>query len=297
MNVLILGTPGQLGHELMTAAWPAGTELVGLAYPEFDMADPACVDRAVADHGCDVVVNATAYTAVDKAETERDLAYAINAAGVERLASACKAKGVPLLHVSTDYVFDGSKPHPQPYVESDPVCPVNTYGATKEAGEALLRAAWERHVIIRTSWVYASHGANFIKTMLRFGRERDEMKVVDDQHGAPTAAADLAAAIVSICGQVVGKTDAQWGTYHLTGAGWTTWAGFAEHVFQRLAQAEGKRPKLTRIATVDYPTPAARPANSRLDCAKIERAFGVKPPPWEQSVDRVLDELLASGGE
>jgi dTDP-4-dehydrorhamnose reductase len=297
MNVLILGTPGQLGHELMQAAWPAGTELFGLAYPEFDMADPACVDRAVADHACDVVVNATAYTAVDKAETERDLAYAINASGVERLAAACKAKGVPLIHVSTDYVFDGTGPHPRPYVETDPVCPVNAYGATKEAGEALLRAAWDRHVIIRTSWVYASHGANFVKTMLRFGREREEMRVVDDQHGAPTAAADLAAAIVSICGQVVGKTDAPWGTYHLTGAGWTTWAGFAEHVFQRLERAEGKRPKLTRITTAEFPTPAARPANSRLDCSKIERAFGVKPPRWEQSVDRVLDELLASGGE
>jgi dTDP-4-dehydrorhamnose reductase len=297
MKVLILGTPGQLGHELMKAAWPAGSELIGLAYPEFDMADPACIDRAVADHGCDVVVNATAYTAVDKAESEPDPAYAINASGVERLGTACKAKGVPLIHVSTDYVFDGSKPHPEAYVETDPVCPVNTYGATKEAGETLLRAAWERHVIIRTSWVYASHGANFVKTMLRFGREREEMRVVDDQHGAPTAAADLAAAIVSICGQIVGKTDAPWGTYHLTGAGRTTWAGFAEHVFRRLEQAEGKRPKLTRIATAEFPTPAARPANSLLDCSKIERAFGVKPLRWEQSVDRVLDELLATGGE
>lgn len=291
MKVLILGTPGQLGHELMRAAWPAGTELIGLAYPEFDMARPENVDAAVADNACDVVVNATAYTAVDKAETEQELAHAVNAAGVERLALACKAKGIPLIHVSTDYVFDGSKDGV--YVETDPVCPVNVYGATKEAGETLLRAAWERHVILRTSWVYAAHGANFIKTMLRFGRERDEMRVVDDQHGAPTSAADLAAAIVAICGQIVGKTDAPWGAYHLTGSGWTTWAGFADHVFQRLAREEGKRPKLIRIATTDYPTPAKRPANSRLDCSKIERAFGVKLPHWEESVDRVLDELLA----
>lgn len=292
MKVLILGTPGQLGHELMRAAWPAGTELVGLAYPEFDMADPAAVDAALAScEGCDVAVNATAYTAVDKAETERDLAYAVNAAGVERLAAACRDKGVPLIHVSTDYVFSGDKDGV--YVETDPVCPVNVYGATKEAGEALLRATWERHVVLRTSWVYAAHGANFIKTMLRFGRERDEMRVVADQCGAPTSAADLAAAIVTICGRVVGRADAPWGTYHLTGTGWTTWADFAEHVFQRLEQAEGKRPKLVRITTADYPTPAKRPANSRLDCGKIERAFGVKLPPWRESVDRTIDALFA----
>lgn len=294
MRVLILGTPGQLGHELMKAAWPAGTELAGRAHPEFDMARPEDVDAAVADGDWDVVVNATAYTAVDKAESERDLAYAVNAAGVERLALACKAKGVPLIHVSTDYVFDGTKPHPEPYVETDPVCPVNVYGASKEAGEALLRAAWERHVILRTSWVYAAHGANFVKTMLRFGRERPEMRVVDDQYGAPTAAADLAAAIVKIAVQTAGKTDAPWGTYHLTGTGWTTWAGFAEHIFQRLERSEGKRPTLHRIAAAEYPTPAARPANSRLDCAKIKAAFGIETPLWRESLDRVLDELLAS---
>jgi dTDP-4-dehydrorhamnose reductase len=292
MKVLVLGAPGQLGHELMQAAWPAGTAVAGLSYPDFDMAKPESIDAAVAGHPCDVVVNATAHTAVDKAESERDLAYAINAAGVERLALACRAAGVPLIHVSTDYVFDGSKDGV--YGETDPVCPVNTYGATKEAGEALLRAAWERHVILRTSWVYAAHGANFVKTMLRFGRERDEMKVVDDQHGAPTAAADLAAAIVAICGQIVGKTDAPWGTYHLTGTGWTTWAGFAEHIFRRLEQAEGKRPVLIPIPTSAYPTPAKRPANSRLDCAKAEAAFGVKLPPWRDSVDGVLDALLAA---
>lgn len=293
MKVLVLGAPGQLGHELMQAAWPAGTALAGLSYPEFDMADPACIDRAVADHDCDVVVNATAYTAVDKAESEKDLAHAVNAAGVERLGLACKAKGVPLIHVSTDYVFDGTKDGV--YVETDPVCPVNVYGATKEAGEALLRATWERHVILRTSWVYAAHGANFIKTMLRFGRERAEMKVVNDQFGTPTSAADLAAAIVKIAGQIVGKTDAPWGTYHLTGGGgWISWADFAEHIFRRLEQAEGKRPVLIPIPASDYPTPAARPTNSRLDCAKVRAAFGVDTPPWQDSVDRVLDALLAA---
>lgn len=298
MKVLVLGARGQLGHALMRAAWPAGTEPTGLARPQFDMAALESIDAAVGGDRWDVVVNAAAYTAVDKAESERDLAYAVNAGGVDRLALACKAGGVPLIHVSTDYVFDGAKPHPQPYVETDPVCPVNAYGATKEAGETLLRAAWERHVIIRTSWVYGAHGANFVKTMLRFGRERDEMKVVDDQHGAPTSAADLASAVVSICRQVAGAgAGGPWGTFHLTGAGWTTWAGFADHVFQRLERVEGKRPRLTRIATAEYPTPARRPANSRLDCSKIERVFGVKPPRWEESVDRVLDELLASGGE
>lgn len=292
MKVLILGTTGQLGTELMRDIWPDGVSVSGLAHPAVDMADPGSIDAAVAGHGCDVVVNATAYTAVDRAESERDLAYAVNAAGVERLGLACKAKGVPLIHVSTDYVFDGTRPHPQPYRETDPVCPVNVYGATKEAGEALLRAAWERHVILRTSWVYAAHGANFVKTMLRLGRERDEVGVVDDQFGAPTAAADLAAAIAAITAQVVGTADAPWGTYHLTGTGWTTWAGFAEHVFHRLDAVEGRRPALRRIATADYPTPARRPANSRLDCSKAADAFGITLPPWQESADRVLNGLL-----
>ncbi|KAA0677451.1 dTDP-4-dehydrorhamnose reductase [Azospirillum brasilense] len=295
MKILILGTSGQVGTELMRAAWPPGTELVGLARPDVDMARPETVEAAVAAHAPDLVVNATAYTAVDKAESDREAAFAVNRDGPARLAAACAARGVPLVHISTDYVFDGTKP--APYTEDDPVAPLGAYGASKEAGEAAVRAALPHHVILRTSWVYAAHGANFVKTMLRFGRERDEMRVVADQHGAPTAAADIAAAIVAIAGRIaVTKdtgNDVPWGTYHFTGTGETTWHGFAERVFQRLETATGRRPRLQAIATADYPTPARRPANSRLDCTRIRTAFGIEAPRWEDSLDRVLDELLS----
>ncbi|OYD82300.1 dTDP-4-dehydrorhamnose reductase [Azospirillum brasilense] len=296
MKILILGTSGQVGTELMRAAWPQGSELVGLARPDVDMARPETVEAAVAQHAPDLVVNATAYTAVDKAEGDREAAFAVNRDGPARLAAACAARGVPLVHISTDYVFDGTKP--APYTEDDPVAPLGAYGASKEAGEAAVRAALPQHVILRTSWVYAAHGANFVKTMLRFGREREEMRVVADQHGAPTAASDIAAAIVAIAGRIsTGRdtgSDVPWGTYHFTGTGETTWHGFAERVFQRLEAATGQRPRLLAITTADYPTPARRPANSRLDCARIRAAFGIEAPRWEDSLDRVLDELLSS---
>jgi len=297
MKVLILGTSGQVGTELMRAAWPQGTELVGLARPDVDMARPETVEAAVAAHAPGLVVNATAYTAVDKAESDRETAFAVNRDGPARLAASCAACGIPLIHISTDYVFDGTKA--APYAEDDPVAPLGVYGASKEAGEAAVRAALPQHVILRTSWVYAAHGANFVKTMLRFGREREEMRVVADQHGAPTADAAIAAAIVTIeeriaagsGGSVPGSVP--WGTYHFTGAGETTWHGFAERIFQRLEAATGRRPRLQAIATADYPTPARRPANSRLDCARIRSAFGIEAPRWEDSLDRVLDELLS----
>ncbi|QCO07214.1 dTDP-4-dehydrorhamnose reductase [Azospirillum argentinense] len=293
MKVLILGTSGQVGTELMRAAWPQGTELVGLARPDVDMARPETVEAAVAAHAPGLVVNATAYTAVDKAESDQETAFAVNRDGPARLAASCAACGIPLIHISTDYVFDGTKA--APYVEGDPVAPLGVYGASKEAGEAAVRAALPQHVILRTSWVYAAHGANFVKTMLRFGREREEMRVVADQHGAPTAAADIAATIVTIAKRIAAGSEGgvPWGTYHFTGAGETTWHGFAERIFQRLEAATGRRPRLQAITTADYPTPARRPANSRLDCARIRSAFGIEAPRWEDSLDRVLDELLS----
>ncbi|QCO00357.1 dTDP-4-dehydrorhamnose reductase (plasmid) [Azospirillum argentinense] len=293
MKVLILGTSGQVGTELMRAAWPQGTELVGLARPDVDMARPETVEAAVAAHAPDLVVNATAYTAVDKAESDQETAFAVNRDGPARLAASCAACGIPLIHISTDYVFDGTKP--APYAEDDPVAPLGVYGASKEAGEAVVRAALPQHVILRTSWVYAAHGANFVKTMLRFGREREEMRVVADQHGAPTAAADIAAAIVTIAERIAAGSEGgvPWGTYHFTGAGETTWHGFAERIFQRLEATTGRRPRLQAITTADYPTPARRPTNSRLDCARICSAFGIEAPRWEDSLDHVLEELLS----
>lgn len=296
MKVLVLGAGGQLGHALMQATWPAGTRLVGMARPDFDLARPDDAETAVAAHAPNLVVNATAYTAVDKAESEPEQAYAINRDGPARLAEATARRGIPLVHVSTDYVFDGSKP--TPYTEDDPTAPVNTYGASKAAGEEAVRAANPRHVILRTSWVYGVHGANFVKTMLRLGAEREELSVVADQQGAPTAASDLAAAIVAIAARIAAAGDATpWGTYHCTGSGATTWHGFAERIFQRLEGATGRRPRLKAIATSDYPTPARRPVNSRLDCGRLRAAFGIVNPPWEESLERVLDALLPTADQ
>lgn len=293
MKVLVLGTGGQLGHALMRAAWPAGTDLVGLRRPDIDLTRPGDAEAVVAAHGPDLVVNAIAYTAVDKAESEPELACTINRDGPARLAEATARRGIPLIHVSTDYVFDGSKS--APYTEGDPVAPINTYGASKAAGEEAVRTGNPRHVILRTSWVYGVHGANFVKTMLRLGLEREELSVVADQHGAPTAAVDLATAITAIAARIAEIGDATpWGTYHCTGSGVTTWHGFAERIFQRLEQATGRRPRLKPIATSDYPTPARRPANSRLDCSRLHAAFGIVNPPWEESLERVLDALLPS---
>lgn len=293
MKVLVLGTNGQLGFELMRASWPAGFEVAGLPYPEFDATRPGDVERVVAAHAPDLLVNATAHTAVDKAESEPDLAFAINRDAPGAMAAACEARGIPLIHVSTDYVFDGSKP--EPYVEDDPTNPLGVYGASKAAGEEAVRAGTGRHIILRTSWVYSAYGNNFVKTMLRLGAEREEMRVVADQTGAPTAAADLAAAITHAAGRIAaGEGEALWSTYHLTGGGVTTWHGFAERIFQRLEERTGKRPRLTAIGTADYPTPARRPANSRLDCTRAKERLGFAAPPWQESVDRVIDELFTN---
>lgn len=292
MKVLVLGSNGQLGFELMRASWAPGTDVVGLPYPEFDVTRPGDVEKAIAAHAPDLLVNATAHTAVDKAESEVDLSFAINRDGPGAMAAACAARGIPFIHVSTDYVFDGTKDGI--YTEDDPINPLGVYGASKAAGEEAVRAATPEHVILRTSWVYSAYGNNFVKTMLRFGKEREEMRVVADQHGSPTAAADLAAAIVHIAGTIEKTGAAAWGTYHLTGSGYTTWHEFAEHIFRRLEERTGKRPRLTAIGTADYPTPARRPANSRLDCSRAKERLGVSCPPWRESVDRVIDELFTN---
>lgn len=292
MKCLVLGRTGQVAFELMRAAWPAGLEAVAVGRPDFDMAQPDSLEPVLRAVAPDVVINATAYTAVDKAETEPALAFAINRDGPERLAILCRGQSVPLLHISTDYVFDGGKN--TAYLETDPVFPLGIYGTSKEAGETAVRTAQPRHIILRTSWVYGVHGQNFLKTMLRLGAEREELGVVADQFGAPTAAADIAATLVRLAERLVKDPSAPCGTYHYTGGGSTSWHGFAERIFQAQERATGHRPRLKAITTADYPTPARRPANSRLDCTAINRAFGIVCPPWEQAVDRVLAALLAT---
>ena len=296
MRVLILGRDGQVAFELQRALWPAGTLLSVAARPELDMARPESLEPVLVAAAPEIVINATAYTAVDKAEAEPGLAFAVNRDGPARLAELCHHRGAALLHISTDYVFDGSST--APYTEADATAPLGVYGASKAAGEDAIRRAAPRHLILRTSWVYGIHGTNFVKTMLRLGAERDELRVVSDQHGSPTAAADIAATLVHLATRVAGgsadPTALPWGTYHYAGAGFTTWYDLADHVFQAQERLTGRRPRLVPIATSDYPTPARRPANSRLDCSRIARAFGVACRPWREGVDRVLAELSAN---
>lgn len=289
MRVLVTGSNGQVGVELQRAVWPQGTQVVAMDRDDLDIRDPGAVRATVLDGGFDVVINAAAYTAVDKAESERDLCFAVNADGPENLASACVEAGIPLLHISTDYVFDGSKDGW--YREDDPVAPLGAYGESKADGEARVREVLDRHVILRTAWVYAAHGHNFVKTMLRFGAERDEMRVVDDQRGCPTCAADIAQALAAIAVRAH-KGDAAWGTYHYCGADDTTWHGFADEIFRLQEEATGRRPRLSAITTADYPTPARRPANSRLDCGAIRKAFGIEPVAWREALRPVVTSLL-----
>ncbi|WP_259400323.1 dTDP-4-dehydrorhamnose reductase [Roseovarius sp. SCSIO 43702] len=278
MRILIFGRTGQVATELARRAM-----VVALGRAEADLRDPQALRDAVEAHAPDVVINAAAYTAVDRAEEERAEAQAVNATAPGAIAGACAARRIPFLHVSTDYVFDGSGS--RPWTPEDPVDPRNVYGRTKLAGERAVRAAGGTHAILRTSWVFSAHGTNFVKTMLRLGAGRDELRVVDDQVGGPTPAADIAACLLTMARAM---TDGQeGGTYHFAGSPATSWAGFAREIF---AQA-GMGVKVTGIPTAEYPTPATRPENSRLDGESLTRDFGIAMPDWKAGLRDVLDAL------
>jgi dTDP-4-dehydrorhamnose reductase len=291
IHVLQFGAEGQLGQELTRIA--SGDHTIRhtvLSFEQVNFTKPEQITEAVRiAPELDVVINAAAYTAVDRAESEASLAQAVNEIAVGRLAEACANRGVPLIHVSTDYVYDGTKP--APYVESDATNPLNVYGRTKLAGENLIRDCLEAHVILRTSWVYSAHGANFVKTMLRLGAERDDLRIVDDQKGAPTSAADLAQAVMTIAPFLAAPGDkSRFGTFHFANQGETSWRQFAEEIFRQASWA-GIRARVSPIAAADYPTPARRPANSRLDTTKIRKIFAITPPPWQESLAPVLADL------
>jgi dTDP-4-dehydrorhamnose reductase len=286
-RVLVVGRRGQVARALADAGWPEGISLSCYGRDEIDLAEPSSVARAITRRAPDLVVNAAAYTAVDLAESEKEAAFTINRDGPAALAEACADLGVPLVHLSTDYVFDGSKTGA--YVEDDPVNPLCVYGASKEAGEQAVRQRLAAHVILRTAWVYAPEGANFVRTMLRLARERSEIRVVDDQHGCPTAASEIARAIVAASARLLAGSGA-FGTFHFCGAGATTWHGFAQAIFEL---SEGPKPNLVAIPTSEYPTPARRPANSVLDGAKFRRLYGVAGRPWRDSLARCLTEIAA----
>ena len=287
--LLLLGADGQLGHEVRTLAVARGLDLVALNRRQLDITAAQDVRAAITGRFA-AVINAAAYTAVDRAESDAAAAFAVNRDGAGHVAEACAAAGVRLIHISTDYVFDGLKG--TPYVEDDPVRPLNVYGASKEAGEAAVRAACADHVILRTSWVFGAAGGNFVKTMLRLGGERDGLSIVADQFGCPTPAAALAARAITAAG---GKAR---GTFHCAGEERTSWHGFAQAIFAAQREITGRpRPKLAAIATADYPTPARRPADSTLDSTLFQATFGEAPIDWRAGLAAVLETLAALPAE
>jgi dTDP-4-dehydrorhamnose reductase len=293
MKILILGSNGQLGRELQRAAWPQPAVLLPYDLDRVDIAVPGAAAALIDEHRPDLAVNAAAYTAVDKAESEPDAAFAANARAPGYLAQACAPRAIPLVHISTDYVFDGTKE--APYVESDSTGPLSVYGRSKRDGEAAVRDSLPRHLILRTSWVYSVFGGNFVKTMLRLGAERSQLRVVADQTGAPTAACDLAGWIAQMAPAAVSGR-APYGTYHACNGGETSWCGFAEAIFADVKQRTGRSVAVTPIATAEYPTPARRPINSRLDCSLLQQEFGIVPRPWQEALQDVLDELAGQAG-
>lgn len=283
MKILLTGCDGQLGRCFLDRA-PKEWEVLATDYKELDITSQESVTAAFADFKPDIVVNAAAYTAVDKAEDDQETAYAINALGAKYLAENCAQSGAFMMHVSTDYVFDGSAT--KPYSEGDAISPNSVYGKTKAEGEAFVAASGAEHVTIRTSWVFSEYGNNFVKTMLRLGQERTELGVVADQFGGPTYAGDLAAVIIAIIKQRDAAGVVAQGLYHYCGSPMTTWAGFAKEIF---AQAEAKalvphKVQVNEITTQDYPTPAARPAYSMLNCEKIMSEFNVAMSGWQKSI-------------
>jgi dTDP-4-dehydrorhamnose reductase len=287
--ILVFGAAGQLGKEVMALARARDIEATGCHRTEADVTNFASVQAAILAVKPRLVLNAAAYTAVDRAETEPEAAYAANAAGAETVARAAALQHVPVIQISTDYVFDGTKRGA--YVETDPIAPLGVYGKTKAAGEALVRHANPRHFILRTAWVYGRFGANFLKTVLRLSRERAELRIVADQHGCPTATQDLAEAVFAIDRALARGIRAP-GTYHFAGHGATTWHGFASAIVEAQAQATGRRPKVSAIATADYPTPARRPANSELDSSLFASVFGVRSRPWQTRARETVEVLL-----
>jgi dTDP-4-dehydrorhamnose reductase len=293
MRIAVTGKQGQVVSSLMDRAQTAGAEIIAVGRPELDLADPASILRALEATRPDAIVSAAAYTAVDKAESEPELAFAVNAAGAGAIAEAANALGVPLIHLSTDYVFGGDKL--SPYIETDPTGPVSVYGRTKLEGEQRIARATANHAIFRTAWVYSPFGANFVKTMLRLAETRDGVRVVGDQLGQPTSALDIADAVIAIAERMVADSDsALRGTFHLAGAGEATWADFAEAIFGGLNRHGGKSVSVERITTAEYPTPAKRPPNSRLDTAKLHQTYGIALPDWRSSTDVIVDRLLSS---
>ncbi len=288
-QILVFGAEGQAGREIAALAKARGIEVLGCTRRQADITSPLEVEAAICSANPGLVLNAAAYTAVDRAEAEPEAARKANTAGAGIVARAAAARRLPVIHISTDYVFDGTKKGA--YIETDPVSPLGVYGLTKAAGEMRVREENPRHIILRTSWVYGRFGTNFLKTVLRLSREREELRIVADQWGCPTASQDLAEAAFAI-GRACALGAEAWGTYHFAGTGVTSWHGFASFIIEAQAQAGGPRPRLIAIPSTEYPSLAKRPANSALNCELFAGAFGYKAPPWQARALETIEMLL-----
>jgi len=292
-KVLVVGRSGQVAQSLAEAALSAAhRNLVCLGRDACDIGDRESVRAAVHSHEPDVIVNAAAYTAVDQAETDADAAFLINEQGPRFLAEAAAEHSIPLIHLSTDYVFDGRAA--EPYAVDAPTKPLGVYGASKLAGEKAVEASGASAVILRTAWVYGAYGKNFLKTMLRVAEGRDELGVVDDQRGAPTSSHDIARVILHVADVLLEQGRPVAGTYHLVADGEATWADFAEAIFAESERHGGPTAIVNRITTADYPTPAARPAYSVLDSQSLKTTFGVELPYWTAPIESVVQRVLAA---
>lgn len=290
MKVLVIGTRGQLARSLSEAASARQLPIRLIGRPDLDLSDVHGVRTAITAAQPGVVINAAAYTAVDRAESDAIAAFAVNAAAPEAMAQACEDLGVPFVHISTDYVFDGTKD--APYVEDDPAAPLGIYGRSKLDGEQRVAAACARHLILRTAWVYSPFGSNFVRTMLRLAEARSEIAVVDDQVGNPTYAPHLASAILTLTERLMDDCDVPWGLYHLAGSGEATWCDLAREVLAVSSQLGGPTASVRAITTAEYPTAARRPANSRLDCSRARRLLGIGLPHWQEGVAQCVARLL-----
>ncbi|WP_342359594.1 dTDP-4-dehydrorhamnose reductase [Terrarubrum flagellatum] len=293
MKLLVTGRNGQIAQSL-AALDSDDVKIIALGRPDLDITDRASIDRAIAVYRPDLVVNAAAYTAVDKAESDQDAAFAVNRDGAGHVAAATAAAGLPIIHISTDYVFAGDKS--EPYVETDATGPQNIYGLSKLEGEKAIAAANPAHVILRTAWVYSPYGSNFLKTMLRLAAERDVIRVVADQHGTPTYAPDIAEAIVAVAERI--KADPKgvaWrGVFHMVAEGETTWAGFAEEIFRRSESQGGPSIRIESISATEYPSIARRPINSRLSTRYFRRTFQTSLRNWRLAVSDCIKGLFAT---
>jgi dTDP-4-dehydrorhamnose reductase len=291
MNILVTGAKGQVGRELVKQGHLKGFSMVGTTHHELDITNRHAIENTLFKNNIRLAINAAAYTAVDKAESEPDQAFDVNSNGASFMASACSKANIPLIHISTDYVFNGEKK--KPYVETDAISPLGVYGKSKAQGEAEVKNNLKQHIILRTSWAYGIDGHNFVKTMLSLAKTADTIRGVDEQIGCPTSAREIAKAILSIADHIQRLQEPKWGTYHYCGMGTTSWFGFGKKIFEIANKFETLAVKqVVPIRTDEYPTAAKRPANSVLNCDLIHQYFGIIQTPWEQSLEEMITELL-----